>query len=181
MSVTQLTLKITDPEDGAFFINKVLTRIHGYLRQQQKDSIGLNFNSQHIYVYAQNKAELDALLANDAIKFDIERQIFSVAWEEINGQIKLCQRVRPLSDVAISRKIRRKIEYLSAKFSLDKIAAEQKRRELVTYYKTKKDAAFERYFLIKQKDKRFTVWVKTVSVDNADFAGQCFNSYGLIK
>lgn len=181
MGLAQLTLKATDPEDGAYFINKTLTRIHGYLHRHDKHNIGLNFDAQHIRLYAEDKAELAALLADDAVKFDVERQIFNADWQVIDGTIRLYKRMHPIND--IKEKARRKIKHLCDKGFIkkdDKKAIENKRRELLTQYKNH-PVSTKKHFIINTQIKRFTIWVLAVHIHSTEFAQKRFNSYGLLS
>jgi len=181
MPVHKLTLEVTDPEDGAFFVNKALTRIHGYLHNHNKDNIGLWFQADTIILYANELSELEQILADDALIHDVNRHIFTSKFEQTDAEITLCKRIRPVCDV--QRKVRDRIRYIKGKknkFGMDTEAIEAKRRELLKYYAKQVEGVKHKYFVIKTTEKRFTIWVKPVRICNDDFAQQKFNSYGLI-
>ncbi len=178
MPLYKLVLEVTDPEDGAFFINKALTRIHGYLHRYDKSNIGLYFQRNTITLYASELSELEQILADDALIHDVNRHIFSSKFEQTGVEITLCKRIRPVSDV--QRKVRERIHHIKNKFGLGAETIETKRRELLKYYAEQVENVTHKYFVIKTREKRFTIWVEPVRIQNQDFAKQWFNSYGLI-
>ncbi|MFK5969544.1 MAG: type I-F CRISPR-associated endoribonuclease Cas6/Csy4 [Candidatus Marithrix sp.] len=179
MSVHKLVLEVTDPEDGAYFVNKALTRIHGYLHRHDKNNIGLYFQRDMIMLYASKLNELERILADEALIHDVNRHIFSAKFEQAEAEITLCKRIRPIYDV--QRKVRNKMRYIKKKFNLISEDIETKRRELLEYYNKRAENASKKYFVVKTREKRFTIFVKPVRVQNHDFAELKFSSYGLLR
>jgi len=179
MSVHKLVLEVTDPDDDAYFINKSITRIHGYLHRHNKNNIGLYFQRDKIMLYASELSELEKILADDALVHDVNRHIFSAKFEKTDGEITLCKRVRQIYDV--QRKVRERICYIKKEFKLSAEDVETKRRKLLEYYNERAENASKKYFVVKTTEKRFTIFVKLVRVQNDDFDEQKFNSYGLLR
>ncbi|MCK5536696.1 MAG: type I-F CRISPR-associated endoribonuclease Cas6/Csy4 [Thiomargarita sp.] len=182
MSVHKLILEVTDPEDGAYFINKALTRIHGYLHRHGKNNIGLWFQNDTIILYASELIELEQILADNALVHDVNRHIFSAKFEQTDTEITLCKRRRLVNNSDINRKINGIIGYIKAKVKLSSEDIETKRQELLERYKQAKNnvTSDNKYFVIKTREKRFTIWVKPICIQNQDFVRQRFNSYGLL-
>ncbi|MDM8565032.1 type I-F CRISPR-associated endoribonuclease Cas6/Csy4 [Candidatus Halobeggiatoa sp. HSG11] len=179
MSVHKLTLEVTDPEDGPYFVNKSLTRIHGYLHRHDKNNIGLYFQRDKIMLYASELSELEQILADEALVHDVRRHIFSAKFEQADAEITLCKRVRTIYDV--QRKVREQIRYIKKEFKLSAEDVETKRRKLLEYYNEQAENGSKKYFVIKTKEKRFTIFVKPIHVKSDDFVRQIFNSYGLLR
>jgi len=179
MSVHKLVLEVTDPDDDAYFINKSITRIHGFLHKYDKNNIGLYFQRDKIMLYASELSELERILADEALVHDVNRHIFSAKFEKTDGEITLCKRVRTIYDV--QRKVRERIRYIKKEFKLSAEDVETKRRKLLEYYNERSSSVDYKYFVIKTREKRFTIFVKPVHVKNQEFTRQIFNSYGLIR
>lgn len=175
-----LTLTITDPDDAGYFTNKTLNKLHGYIRHS-KIKLALFFNLRFIKIYASEKSELEELLKNEAVCFDIKRHIFESELTAVtDSQIKVYRRMRDTID-SVKKKTNKRVSYCKKKYNLDKDSLIEKKNDLLKYYEKKQKQQKDRsYFIIKNKQKRFTVWVEPRLLQVDDFKTTQFNSYGLI-
>ena len=185
-----LTLTITDPEDAGYFTNKTLNKLHGYMRHHSV-KLALFFTLDAINIYAADKVLLDDLLLNEAVCFDVKRHIFKAMISPVEtDSILVLKRVHNKID-SVAKKVDKQLTYYyksdennESKFPSTEEIVKDKKKELVTYYKEQQQKQREQqhnYFVIKNKDKTFTIWVKVNRLYIADFATTTFNSYGLLS
>jgi len=186
-----LTLNITDHEDAGYFTNKTLNKLHGYLRHQQV-KLAVFFTIQYIKIYASEQLELEHLLQNEAVSFDIKRHIFTAKITPVTDvEIRVYKRMHN-TVYDVNKKVKQQLDYYQGKITqknknvkqpaLSKQALETIKPTLATYYKEKQQHQKHRhYFIIKNKDKRFTISVEVRLLKVAAFNQAEFNSYGLIK
>ena len=92
-----LLLKITDPEDGTYFINKALNRLHGYMRHSN-DRFAMIFSRTTITLYSLDENLLQTLLDNKAMAVDIKRGIFTAQISAVTtAAIPVFMRVHDIS------------------------------------------------------------------------------------
>jgi len=178
-----LTLTITDPEDAGYFTNKTLNKLHGYIRHQQV-KLALFFTLDFIKIYATKKSDLEDLLANKAVCFDIKRHIFEADLHPVTAEsITVLKRMHNTL-YSVNKKVTKQLNYYKNTFSLDDTALENEKKKMISYYKEQQQKQHElkrNYFIINNKDKRFTIWIEVRKIKTVAFETTAFNSYGLIS
>jgi len=176
-----LTLSITDSEDAGYFINKTINKLHGYIRHQQV-KLAIFFTLESIKIYASEKIELENLLQNEAVSFDIKRHIFNADLKAVTEtDIRVYKRMHDTIH-SVKKKVNKRLKYYKKEFSLSDNALKKIKEEKIEQYEKKQQQQKNRrYFIIKNKDKRFTIWLEVRSLKVADFNHSEFNSYGLIR
>jgi len=176
-----LTLGITDSEDAGYFTNKTLNKLHGYIRHQHV-KLAIFFTFSSIKIYASEKTELEDLLQNEALSFDIKRHIFSADLQAVSDtEIRVYKRMHDTIH-SVKKKVNKRLGYYKKHFSLSDDALKKIQIERIKQYEKKQQQQQDRrYFIIKNKDKRFTIWLEVRLLNVADFDKTEFNSYGLLK
>lgn len=186
-----LTLNITDHEDAGYFTNKTLNKLHGYIRHENI-KLAIFFTTQYIKIYASSELELASLLQNEAVSFDIKRHIFTADITEVTDtQIRVFKRMHNTL-YKVNKKVKEQLDYYQGKEtvknkntkqpSLSKEALKEIKPTLIKHYQKRLQQQKNRhYFIVKNKEKRFTIWVEVRSFKVADFNQTEFNSYGLIQ
>lgn len=176
-----LSLRLTDSDDAGYFTNKALNKLHGYIRHKAV-KLAIFFTLKSIEIYAGEKKELEELCENEAINFDIKRHIFDAEINKVNdSHINVFQRVRD-TIYNLEKTVNEKSSYYKKHFSLNKIEKEEKRKKTSIYYEEKQQRQKNRrYFIIKNKEKCFTVWLEVRKIKVVDFPQTVFNSYGLLS
>jgi hypothetical protein len=178
-----ITLTLDDPEDANYFINKTLNKLHGYIQNQQI-KLAIFFNRQSINIYANDASSLETLLKNEALVFDIRRNIYTAKLNTVvDTHIKVFKRVRN-GKTRIKYKVNQQIEYCKRQGFIDKKdnnALHQERHKLTEDFKNKyQQKEGLPYFIIKNQDKRFTIWLEVREIAVKCFSDTQFNSYGLL-
>ncbi len=177
-SMFVLTLSINDPEDAGYFTNKTLNKLHGYL-QHHSVKMGIFFNTRFIKIYAHKKNELDDLQQNQAVSYDIKRHIFEADISAVTEtHIKVFKRMRD-TVASPKKKANQRIAYYKKKYKLDEEILEELKKECLYHYEQKQKK--RRYFVIKNQEKRFTIWLEIRKINVSDFIDTSFNSYGLLS
>ena len=198
-----LTLNIDDPDDAAYFINKTLNKIHGYI-QHEAVKLALFFTFKYIKVYSDKKETLLDLLENKAVCFDIKRNIFEAELSTVmDEKILVFKRIHNII-YDVNKKVKKRINYYvkthynkeenqnknkanednQKKLSIqDQSELDEKEKELKVYYKNQRQQQKNEkypYFIVKNEKHRFTLWIKVQEINVSDFPNMNFNSYGLI-
>lgn len=176
-----LTLTINDPEDAGYFTNKTLNKLHGYLRHHPVN-FAVFFTTRFIKIYASNKDELADLQQNEAVNYDIKRHIFNADISAVTEtRIKVFKRMH---DTVFSpkKKTNERMAYYKKTHQLTKDELEKQKQERLQHYEKKQQQQENRrYFVIKNREKRFTIWVEIRRIKVSDFIDISFNSYGLLS
>jgi hypothetical protein len=176
-----LTLTLTDSDDAGYFTNKAMNKLHGFI-QHHSVKFAIFFTFESIKIYSSEKSELEDLMKNKAISFDIKRHIFDAEINEaIEPHIKVFKRVRD-TVYDVRKKVNERLFYYKDTLSFNEGKLLEDKKNILKYYEEKQQhQTHRRYFIIKNKEKRFTLWLEVRQIKVADFSTTAFNSYGLLR